>query len=341
MYDLEAIALYELGVRSRQGQTLFPSHVDGDRVGNNQLRMAVLTRLVSVVAHFRGPAAITLQEFAQASLVDWETFLRADSMARDEFFARINQRMLAMANVCSPPDFAELQGPRLADLSFQLGMEIADGCDHAISEGTPRMVPAQKDCDGRDPESLHLAYPRLEFENPRAPHWEWQNEPRVRALLEQLELSEELVFPAYDSIDDEAWDRLPGIPPYLWGWAAIERGLMNLRNMPRPRWDAQQRVLYVGDTIVREYRRAAENQIVLLNALEDARWQQGIEKPFSDGPGPSRTLNQHSTISMTTSPHALSTLALTAAVELHTASSTQRTTAPTIRSQLADFSNSS
>ncbi|HKM53410.1 MAG TPA: hypothetical protein VJY33_08365, partial [Isosphaeraceae bacterium] len=49
-----------------------------------------------------------------------------------------------------------------------------------------------------------------------------------------------------------------------------------------PSWDRDRKVLSVGDYICREFRRGLSNQIKLIEAFDDAQWQQFITDPFKN-----------------------------------------------------------
>ncbi|WP_068420373.1 hypothetical protein [Planctomyces sp. SH-PL62] len=66
-----------------------------------------------------------------------------------------------------------------------------------------------------------------------------------------------------------------------------ERRLWQLEDDPeergryaRPRWDQESRRLYLGTAICLEYARRADNQFILLEAFESARWPESIPSPF-------------------------------------------------------------
>jgi hypothetical protein len=57
---------------------------------------------------------------------------------------------------------------------------------------------------------------------------------------------------------------------------------------PRPRWDGNLRKLYLGDRLLKRFRRPAENQERLLDAFQTEKWADTIPDPFRDA----RKLNE-------------------------------------------------
>ncbi len=279
---------YESGVRLGQSLYLFPSSIESVRNGDDHLRSFVLTRVVAAMSLLPSTDLNSqMLQFAQKCLDEWQRLLDGKGNGPDTFL-RIRQRLMAISDLCVG-SFNQHCDRLESEWSFQLGIEIVDGSDETISDGTPRIVPAEVE-PGR-PES---AYSRLAFDQPRGPCWEWNDEPSLRELLRQLDVDRELIFPDYGSLDDEASDRLPQVPIYLWGWVAIEQGLVNLRGLPRPRWDNEQLSLFVGDIVVRKYLRGMGNQITVLNAFENAKWRQRVENPLPNDreEGTARLLSQ-------------------------------------------------
>lgn len=64
----------------------------------------------------------------------------------------------------------------------------------------------------------------------------------------------------------------------------------------RPQWDNTTRTLYLGTTLVRQYRVPAENQVVVLEAFERAGWPQRIDDPLPERFGTPRKMLLNETV---------------------------------------------
>ena len=68
---------------------------------------------------------------------------------------------------------------------------------------------------------------------------------------------------------------------------AAERGatasaaLQALSGVPAPQWDAEDRTLYIGDLVVKEYRVRSPNQEAVLSAFQEEGWPHYIDDPLS------------------------------------------------------------
>lgn len=66
---------------------------------------------------------------------------------------------------------------------------------------------------------------------------------------------------------------------------AEQRDAATIRNAYRPRWDAIRRELWCGKTLIKRYRRAAQNQERVLAAFEAAAWPDVIDDPLPEEDG--------------------------------------------------------
>ena len=54
---------------------------------------------------------------------------------------------------------------------------------------------------------------------------------------------------------------------------------MTERRIDCPRWDAEDRTLWFGAVVVKVFKKAAENQCIILEALEASKWRRTIVAP--------------------------------------------------------------
>jgi hypothetical protein len=63
-----------------------------------------------------------------------------------------------------------------------------------------------------------------------------------------------------------------------------------------PRWDKENRELYVGEVLVKRFRCPAHNQEAVLSAFEEMGWQTCIDDPLPPSQGHDPKLRLHETI---------------------------------------------
>jgi hypothetical protein len=72
--------------------------------------------------------------------------------------------------------------------------------------------------------------------------------------------------------------------------ARAERKRAAPRPKNKPRWNAELRELRLGPQLVKRYRRPANNQALILDALEELGWPPCIDDPLPGGPGQRKRL---------------------------------------------------
>jgi hypothetical protein len=69
-----------------------------------------------------------------------------------------------------------------------------------------------------------------------------------------------------------------------------------MRSMVRPRWDARQRALYFGPSLVKRYKLPSPNQEAILAAFEEEGWPHRVDDPLAPQPEQDPKCRLHDTI---------------------------------------------
>lgn len=260
------VTLYELGLRVMQALDAYPDFRNYDTPLNEAFRQATLHRLSSVFERLTlaGGVAANIAQRGRQILHDANEALCTQTENR---YREVAVHLRALHDVLHE-DIGNIYRFSTDDGRwFLLGLEIADGSGTERTEGKPfidrdRSVGEQensgdvgqtmgRNCEGDgegnardacDPEGegprparsqrtrpVPRPVPYLQFNNPRPAAWTWRHVPRLEKLLRELREDAKALFPTWDSLRQEDWDRFPGLPMSLWSWCALEVGLLGLR----------------------------------------------------------------------------------------------------------------
>lgn len=266
MMELNELLAYETGIRLAQAVTLLST---GEQFPDSEIEAALL-RLESSSSRSCEQLRMAQPRLAQISkdCVDrWisrQVFEGAEAL-HAEFQHRLNaasRNHITFLEECDPP----------LSKWFRLGTAIAQGGDETWSDGQPQIVPRHYPED--IPHEHRLPYRTVDFINPVPPHWEWQDSHLVSELINDLEQSQDRLFPARRALEEGECDHFSGLPfRHFWGWNAIEMGLISLAETRiRPFWSRETRTLYFGDRAIHRYSPNAVNQMAILDAFQAAGW---------------------------------------------------------------------
>jgi len=152
---------------------------------------------------------------------------------------------------------------------LRLGQLISNGSDETWSDGILCSLPP---------------YRTLQTRDPKPPKWEWASEGEVRDICSALRLQIEDLFPPISGSEFDVFPLSASLCRCLWGWNAVEVGLNRLSegiHDAKPWWNAKERMLYVGLTEVRCFKRKAPNQTRVIEEFEKRGWPETIENPLS------------------------------------------------------------
>lgn len=278
----ENLNWYELGLRISQARQTCSYHAD-ENTADNPLLPAVLDHLLTALLR----VSFSEQEREVVDIDDCRNRLLAVRNVADA------ERQLQQMRVLLDGATSRLQH-RTESLEppthvwFQLGAALIDGLEEDCPEGRLYIQEPATPATGLTPENAHLAYSQLASTPPPPPCWEWNNDDRIQSLLAQLPIERSTVFPPLNECVDAEWSSaMQLLCDEFCGWEILEYGLRQMRAAIQttctavPRWDPQERILWVGDRIARRYTRRAPVQFEVLTAFESNEWSSSIDNPLS------------------------------------------------------------
>jgi hypothetical protein len=282
MPELSEVAAYEFGVRLTQSLCLLAQCGAGPNLDAEAALLRLQTACDRFRAHRDETALSRFDERLGSCHDNWLSGARADAL--EEVAGEIERRLthakdylIAALDQASPAESGWLR----------LGLLIADGADTTHSPGQPALVPREyPECVADED---RLPYSTLVFVNPVQRRWDWQDEPTVVNLIQELDTNLDQLFKRDRAIRGEESEILRELPSEFWGWHAIEFGLESIgRQRVKPRWDAATHTLYLGHSHIHRYSNSARNQTQILEAFERNAWCNPIKSPFDDA----QTANQ-------------------------------------------------
>lgn len=275
MPELNELLSYEVGIRVTQAVTLLST---AEQFPDSEIEAALLG-LESSSSRSCEQLRLAQPRLAQISRACVDCWMTRRNHEREESLLTEIQRRL---NTASDNHITALEECHpLVSKWFRLGMAIAQGEDSTWSDGEPQTVPRQY--PENTPREHRLPYYAVVLNNPVLPRWEWQDEPLIEELMNDLGQSRGRLFPERRALEEGECSQFSGLPfRHFWGWNAIELGLRSLvETRIRPFWNRETRTLYFGDRVLRRYSSQADNQMAILDAFQAAGWQDSIHCPIT------------------------------------------------------------
>ncbi|WP_417851296.1 hypothetical protein [Thalassoglobus sp.] len=275
------LAWYELGLRLTQARIVFSYDPDETMVANT-FYPSTLDRLLTAVLllpDIEGDENPWEEEVADLR----QNCRRCREITTEE--ATVQTVHCVRSFLKCLMDRVELWKRRLKALHLQwflLGIEIADGSEEVQADDTRDAV---EPVDDGPRERGGSIWPQSKFPlNPKT-NWVLARENLNHELLTSLSRDMEAVFPTLDGNPDVSVFTTGDFLQHSVGWEQIELGLITMRQSVHiadtqlPHWDADQKTLWVGNSVAKRYKRIASNQFAVFEEFERLGWPQKIYCP--------------------------------------------------------------